>query len=110
MPTVDPADIRGLATTLLSSVERLPHARHEGRPPPPRYAPEGCAKPGPRLWPSRGLRAGRHAGSGTSWAMAHMKASTSRAMAVHTTLVCFPRARSRRKRLQSRTCAFQPMA
>ena len=95
MPTVDPADIRGLGTTLLRSVERLPYARHEGRPQPPRNAPEGGAPPGPRLWPSRGLRAGRHAGSGTSLAMAPRNASTSRVMAVHTTLACFPRARSR---------------
>jgi hypothetical protein len=28
-PTVDPADIRGLMTTLLASVGCLPHSRHE---------------------------------------------------------------------------------
>ena len=49
--TVDPADIRGLVTTLLVSVKRLPRSRHEGRPKPPLKAPEGCAKPGPRLLP-----------------------------------------------------------
>ena len=50
--TVDPADIRGLVTTLLESVGRLPRSRHEGRlKQPPLNAPEGCAKPGPRLLP-----------------------------------------------------------
>jgi hypothetical protein len=49
--TVDPADIRGLVTTLLDSVRRLPLSRHEGRPKPPLNAVEGCAKPGPRLFP-----------------------------------------------------------
>lgn len=49
MPTVDPADIRGLVTTLLVSVERLPHSRLEGRPEPPLNVIEGYAKPGPRL-------------------------------------------------------------
>ena len=46
--TVDPADIRGLGTTLHVSVGRLPRSRHEGRPKPPPNALEGCAKPGPR--------------------------------------------------------------
>src|SRR5262245_3414093 len=47
-PTVDPADIRGLGTTVLASVGCLPHARHE-------YACwslhaiEGCTPPGLRL-------------------------------------------------------------
>ena len=54
MPTVDPADIRGLGTTLLFTVRRLPHSRHEGRPGPPLNAPEGYAKPGPRLCPISG--------------------------------------------------------
>jgi len=49
MPTVAPADIRGLVTTLLVSVGRLPHSRGEGRPKPPLNAFEGCTKPGPRL-------------------------------------------------------------
>ena len=48
-PTVDPADIRGLATTLLVSVGRLPRSRLEGRPWSPPNAIEGYAKPGPRL-------------------------------------------------------------
>ena len=52
MPTVDPADIRGLVTTLLCTVKRLPHSRHEGRPQTPRNALEGYAKPGPRLCPT----------------------------------------------------------
>ena len=47
--TVDPADIRGLVTTLLESVGRLPRSRDEGRPEPPLNALEDCAKPGPRL-------------------------------------------------------------
>ena len=34
--TVDPADIRGLVTTLLDSVRGLPQSRHEGRPKPGR--------------------------------------------------------------------------
>src|SRR5437867_7839758 len=49
--TVDPADIRGLVTTLLTFVGRLPRSRHEGRPKPPLNAAEGCAKPRPRLFP-----------------------------------------------------------
>ena len=49
--TVDPADIRGLVTTLLTFVGRLPRSRHEGRPKPPHNAAEGCAKPRPRLLP-----------------------------------------------------------
>ena len=48
-PTVDPADIRGLGTTLLVSVERLPRSRHESRRVPSPNALEGYAKPGPRL-------------------------------------------------------------
>ena len=56
MPTVDPADIRGLVTTLLFTVKRLPHSRHEGRPKPPLNALEGCAKPGPRLCPISGTK------------------------------------------------------
>ena len=46
--------------------------------------------------------------SGTSLAIAHMNAMSSRAIAVTATFGCLPRAVSRRKRLQSRTCAFQP--
>ena len=55
MPTVDPADIRGLVTTLLVSVGRLPHSRHEGRPGPPLNVIEDYAKPGPRLCSESGV-------------------------------------------------------
>jgi len=47
--TVEPAAIRGLATTLRASVECLPRSRHEGLCP-PLHAIEGCTKPGPRLF------------------------------------------------------------
>jgi hypothetical protein len=54
MPTVDPADIRGLVTTLLVSVRRLPHSRPEGRPWPPLNAVEGLRQTGAapllRVW------------------------------------------------------------
>jgi hypothetical protein len=46
--TVDPADIRGLVTTLLASVGCLPRSRHEGLFQ-PLHAVEGNTKPGPRL-------------------------------------------------------------
>ena len=46
----------------------------------------------------------------TSLAMAHMKATSSRAIAVTTMLACLPWEVRRRKRLQSRTCNFQPMS
>jgi hypothetical protein len=49
MPTVDPADFRGLVTTLPVSVEHLPHSSREDRPKPPPNAVEGCAGPRPRL-------------------------------------------------------------
>jgi len=49
--TVDPTDTRALVTTLLMSVGRLPRSRHEVRRRPPLNALEGCAKPGPRLFP-----------------------------------------------------------
>src|SRR5436190_24046263 len=39
-----------------------------------------------------------------------MKPTISRAMATLTTLAVLPRALSRRYRVQSRTCAFQPMS
>ena len=44
--------------------------------------------------------------SGTSFAIAHMNAMSSRAMAVTATFGRLPRATSRRKRLHNRTCAF----
>ena len=49
--TVDHADIRGLGTTLLVSVGRLPRSRHEDRRTPPLNADEGYATPGPRPLP-----------------------------------------------------------
>jgi hypothetical protein len=45
--------------------------------------------------------------TGTGWARAHINAISSRAMATTTWLACLPRASGRRKRLHSRTCAFQ---
>jgi len=59
MPTVDPADIRGLATTLLVSVGRLPLSRFEGRPGPPLNVIEGYAKPGPHLCSESGVHFNR---------------------------------------------------
>jgi hypothetical protein len=47
--TVDPADIRGLGTTLLASVGYLPHSREENTIW-PRNAVEGYTKPGLRLF------------------------------------------------------------
>src|ERR687896_2231613 len=43
--TVDHADIRGLGTTLLASVGRLPRSRHAGLSQ-PLHAGEDCATPG----------------------------------------------------------------
>jgi hypothetical protein len=48
--------------------------------------------------------------SGTSLAMAHMKARISRATAVTAMLGCLPREVSRRKRLQSRSWALRLMS
>lgn len=48
--------------------------------------------------------------SGTWLAIAHMKAASSRAIAVTTTLGCLPRVSSFWKRLHSRTCARQAIA
>jgi hypothetical protein len=45
--------------------------------------------------------------TGTWWAMAYIQSTSSRAIATTTWLACFPRAVRRRKRLHSRTCAFQ---
>jgi hypothetical protein len=50
MTTVDPADIRGLSTTLLASVGCLPHSRGES-PLRPLNAAEGYTTPGLRLFP-----------------------------------------------------------
>lgn len=46
VPTVDPADIGGLATTLPSPVGRLLHSGHEDRPNLPRDVVEVCANAG----------------------------------------------------------------
>src|SRR5919108_3986861 len=46
----------------------------------------------------------------TCLAMAHIKPASSRAMATTTWLACLPRAIRYRKRLHSRTWAFQPMS
>jgi hypothetical protein len=48
-PTVDPAAIRGLATTLLASVGCRPRSRHEGLFQ-PLHAVEGYTTPGLRLF------------------------------------------------------------
>src|SRR2546422_9665392 len=103
MPTVDPADIRGLVTTLLFTVKRLPHSRHEGRPKPPLNALEGCAKPGPRPLLDLWNQTSGQLLIGTSLAMAHMKAMSSRATAVAAMFECLPRAVSRRNRLHRRS-------
>jgi hypothetical protein len=52
-PTVDPAEVPGLPTILLVSVERLPRSRREGRPGPPLNVVGVCVKPAPRLNPPR---------------------------------------------------------
>jgi hypothetical protein len=46
----------------------------------------------------------------TSLAMAHLKPTSSRAIATTTWFACLPRARSVRSRWHSRTCAFQLIA
>jgi hypothetical protein len=108
--TVDPADIRGLGTTLLVSVGCLPHSRLEY----PVQASErrrglhhtGAASLPMHLgtFPScmflshayHQEPSWAYAMSGTSLAMAHMKPVSSRAMATVTTLACLPRATRRR--------------
>ena len=111
MTTVDPADIRGLGTTLVfpsSACLGLGSRVGLGRLVTlTRVAPTG-ATPLPR--PCRGSRGAGYEVMGTSLAMAHMKAASSRAMAVTTTLGCLPRVTRRRKRLQRRTWAFQAMS
>src|SRR5262252_6273656 len=96
--TVDHADIRGLGTTLLASVGCLPRSRHEGLFQ-PLNAIEGYTKPGPRLcrWTIKNrvtMAAGLamvscYGVSATSWAMAHIHALRSRAMATTTWLAFF---------------------
>src|SRR5262245_13310924 len=103
--TVDPADIRGLATTLLASVGCLPLSRLEY----PVVASErrrGLHQTGAASLP---LHVGKPSEYGvksalcwaygvmeTSLAMAHMKPASSRAMATVTTLACLPRDTRRR--------------
>ena len=48
--------------------------------------------------------------TGSHWAMAHIKPTSSQAIATTTWLAFFPRAMRRRKRLHSCTCAFQLMS
>ena len=82
-PTVDPADIRGLATTLRASVGCLPRSRHEGCLTslftPSRVTPHrGCASADGRgnllTLSIRGIWLVAYGVTGTCWAMAHMKA------------------------------------
>src|SRR5712691_11736945 len=86
-------------------------SRHEDRRKPPLNVVEDCAHTGaaPRRRPEK-LWAIRYAGTGTSFAIAHMNAMSSRAIAVTATFGCLPRAVRRRKRLHSRTWAFQPIS
>ena len=90
---------------------RLPRSRDEDRPEPPLNVDEGCAEnrsctPAP----TRDLVDDAYVLIETSFAIAHMNAISSRAMAVTATFGCLPRATRRRKRLHKRTCAFQPIA
>src|SRR3970040_768715 len=89
---------------------RLPRSRHEGRPKPPLNVGEGCAAyRGRTPPPTRDFVDDAYVVViGTSLAIAHMNATSSRAMAVTATLGCLPRATSRPKRLHSRTWAVQP--
>ena len=65
-------------------------------------------KPGPHSRRRPESQRSDQAVTATSFAIAHMKAMSSRAIAVTTTLGCVPRPTSRRTRLHSRTCAFHP--
>ena len=94
MPTVDPADIRGLVTTLLvPSSACLFLASRIGR---------GRLITPSRVTPNQGRASARALKStvqeliATSLLIAHMKAMSSRAIAVMTMLACLPRARSLR--------------
>src|SRR6266436_1547318 len=88
---------------------RLPRSRDEDRPESPLNVVEGyAANRGRTPTPTREeLDDVAQAVTGTSFAIAHMNAMSSRAMAVTATFGCLPRATSRRKRLHNRTCAFQ---
>jgi hypothetical protein len=90
---------------------RLPRSRDEDRPEPPLNVDEGCAdNRGRTPTPTRDLVDDASVVIGTSFAIAHMNAMSSRAMAVTATFGCLPRAVSRRKRLHNPTCAFHPMS
>jgi hypothetical protein len=91
---------------------RLPRSRDEDRPEPPLNVVEGYAENRGRTpTPTRdGVDDLAQTVRGTSLAIAHMNAISSRAMAVTATFGCLPRAVRRRKRLHSRTWAFQPMS
>src|SRR3990170_1565411 len=89
---------------------RLPRSRDEDRPKPPLNVVEGyAANRGRTPTPTRDSVDDAYVVIGTSFAIAHMNAISSRAIAVTTTFGCLPRAVSRRNRLQSRTCALPPM-
>jgi len=100
---VSHADIRGLVTTLLVSVGRLPRSRSEDLLQPLNVF-EGCAKPGLRLYPWPGASSmsgwgrvslvGAQCAVFTSRAIAHMKAAISRAIATVTVWACLPLATS----------------
>ena len=98
--TVDPADIRGLVTTLLGPSgtflglgSRVGMSRLLTR---SRVAPNRGRASFQKLLMSQPAM-------GTSRAMAHMNAASSRAMAVTTTLGFLPRAVRRRNLLHNRT-------
>ena len=84
------------STDEVGGFRRLITPIFEGRPRPPLNALEGyahtAAAPPLRAWECLG----DYDAIGTSFAMAHMNASSSRAIAVVTMLACLPRAMSRR--------------
>ena len=73
---------------------------------PPRVA----LTPGPRLCRTPSTMQRAQLWIGTSFAIAHMNAMSSRAIAVTATFDSLPRETRRRKRAHKRTCAFQPIA
>ena len=110
MPTVDPADIRGLVTTLLVPSDAcLTLCTRIGR---SRLLTPSRVTPNRGRAPTRGLELSllSHALIGTSFAIAHMKAMSSRATAVTAMFECLPRELSLRNRLHKRSWAFQPMS
>ncbi len=85
---------------------------HEGWPKLPLNVFEGSVTPGPRLSliPAAPFPSRPHAAIGTCFAIAHINASISRAIAVTTTLGCLLPLISRRYRLQSLNGAFHAIA